>query len=86
MFSQWSIRSDSTSGITLFFFFPFPIGDIIQIHDKDFPIQSEIEDINAVHVYLKTDKGEYITHPNTLLLQKGISIIRQDVDDKEFTD
>lgn len=86
MFAQWSILSNITSGIILFFFFPFRIGDIIQVHDKDFPIQAEIEDIKAFHIYLKTTDGQRITYPNNLLLQKGISIIRQDFDDKEFTD
>lgn len=86
MFAQWSILSNITSGIILFFFFPFKIGDIIQIHDKDFPIQAEIEDIKAFHVYLKTNKGERITYPNNLLLQKGISIIDNSFDEKEFTD
>jgi len=86
MFAQWSILSNITSGIILFFFFPFRIGDIISVHDKDFPIQAEIEDIKAFHIYLKTDKGERITYPNNLLLQKGISIIKQKYDDTEFTD
>ena len=48
MFAQWSILSNITSGIILFFFFPFKIGDVIKIHDNDFPIQAEIEDINRV--------------------------------------
>ena len=86
MFAQWSILSNITSGIILFFFFPFRIGDVIQVHDKDFPIQAEIEDIKAFHIHLKTDKGERITYPNNLLLQKGISIIKQKFEDKEFTD
>ena len=86
MFAQWSILSNITSGIILFFFFPFRIGDIITVHDKDFPIQAEIEDIKAFHIYLKTAKGERITYPNNLLLQKGISIIKQDYHDTEFTD
>ena len=86
MFAQWSILSNITSGIILFFFFPFRIGDIIQVHDKDFPIQAEIEDIKAFHIYLKTKKGERITYPNNLLLQKGISIVKPKFDDKEFTD
>jgi small-conductance mechanosensitive channel len=77
MFAQWSILSNITSGIILFFFFPFKIGDVIQIHDKDFPIEAEIEDINAFHLDLKTTKGEKITYPNNLLLQKGISIINK---------
>ena len=87
MFAQWSILSNITSGIILFFSFPFKIGDIIRIHDKDFPIQAEIEDIRAFHVYLKTKDGEMITYPNNLLLQKGISIMKNhSFDEKEFVD
>jgi small-conductance mechanosensitive channel len=86
LFAQWSILSNITSGVILFFFFPFRIGDTIKIHDKDFPIQGEIEDINAFHINLKTSTGEKITYPNNLLLQKGISIISDTFDDKEFTD
>jgi small-conductance mechanosensitive channel len=86
MFAQWSILSNITAGIILFFFFPFRIGDIIIVHDKDFPIKAEIEDIKAFHIYLKNDKGERITYPNNLLLQKGISIVKTKHDDREFTD
>ncbi len=86
MFAQWSILSNITSGIILFFFFPFKIGDTIKIHDKDFPIEGEIEDINAFHLDIKTSNGEKITYPNNLLLQKGISIITIDREDKDFTD
>lgn len=86
MFAQWSILSNITSGVILFFFFPFRIGDVILVHDKDFPIKAEIEDIKAFHIYLKTEDGERITYPNNLLLQKGISIINQEFEDKEFTD
>lgn len=86
LFAQWSILSNITSGIILFFFFPFRIGDVIKIHDKDFPIQAEIEDSNAFHLCLKTAEGERITYPNNLLLQKGISIIKLPAINKEFTD
>ncbi|UPT70836.1 MAG: mechanosensitive ion channel family protein [Flavobacterium sp. JAD_PAG50586_2] len=86
MFAQWSILSNITSGVILFFFFPFRIGDVILVHDKDFPIQAEIEDIKAFHIYLKTIEGERITYPNNLLLQKGISIIHPKFEDKEFMD
>ncbi len=70
----------------MFFFFPFKIGDVIKIHDKDFPIQAEIEDISAFHVSLITIDGERITYPNNLLLQKGISIITKKANDTDFTD
>jgi small-conductance mechanosensitive channel len=86
MFAQWSILSNITSGIILFFSFPFKIGDIIRIHDKDFPIVAEIEDIRAFHVQLKTKEGEMIIYPNNLLFQKGISIMKHHFDDKNYVD
>jgi small-conductance mechanosensitive channel len=86
MFAQWSILSNITSGMILLFSFPFRIGDTIKIHDKDFPIEAEIEDIGAFHVNLKTKDGEKIIFPNNLLLQKGISIIPAHYEEKEFFD
>ncbi len=86
MFAQWSILSNVTSGIILFFSAPFRIGDTIKIHDKDFPIEAEIEDIRGFHTYLKTKDGEVITYPNSLLLQKGVSILYPHSDTREFTD
>ena len=85
-FAQWSILSNITAGIVLFFSYPFKIGDIIKIHDKDFPIEAEIEDIKAFYILLKTIDGETITYPNNLLMQKGISVIKKHRDLTDFTD
>ncbi len=70
----------------LLFSFPFKIGDSIRIHDKDYPLEGEIEDIRAFYTLLKTTSGEIISYPNNLLLQKGISIAVKTIDEKEFTD
>jgi len=87
MFAQWSILSNITSGIILFFSFPFKIGDFIHIHDKDFPEEGEIVDIGAFHVTLKSHSGEMVIYPNNLFFQKGISIIKRPADNNnEFTD
>lgn len=86
MIAQWSILSNITSGIILFFYFPFKIGDVIFIHDKDFPIEAEIEDIRAFYVYLRGKDGQVIVYPNNMLLQKGISIIKLPNNRIEFTD
>ena len=86
LFAQWSVLSNITSGMIILFSFPFKIGDVIRIHDKDFPIEAEIEDIRTFHTLLKTRDGEQISYPNNLLLQKGISIVRDKVEEKEFTD
>ena len=74
LFAQWSILSNVTAGIVLFFSLQLRIGDKIKIHDKDFPMIATLKDIKAFYVYLETDAGEKITYPNNLLLQKGISI------------
>ena len=85
-FAQWSILSNITAGIIIFFSYPFKIGDKIKIHDKEYPIEGEIEDIKAFYVVLKTSDGELITYPNNLLMQKGISVVNKPVEEKEFFD
>lgn len=84
MVAQWSILSNITSGIILFFSFPFKIGDVIKIHDKDFPIIGEIEDIKLFHISLLTKEGEVIIYPNNLIFQKGISILKNHFEDQQY--
>ncbi|QYJ67767.1 mechanosensitive ion channel domain-containing protein [Flavobacterium litorale] len=87
LFAQWSILSNITSGVILFFSFPFKIGDFIKIHDKDFPIEAQIQDIKAFHILLRTTEGEVLTYPNNMLLQKGITIVvPEKEEEKEFHD
>jgi small-conductance mechanosensitive channel len=80
LFANWSILSNVTAGVILFFSFPFKIGDRIRIWDKDFEGDSEfvIEDIQAYHVHLRKDTGELITYPNNLFLQRAVSILGVD--------
>jgi len=77
-FAQWSILSNITAGIIVFFSSPFKIGDTIKILDKDFPIEAKIVDIKSFYTLLKTAEGQEITMPNNLLLQKGIEIILEE--------
>lgn len=76
MFAQWSVLSNITAGIIMFFSFPFKIGDTIRIQDKDFPTEALIEDIKAFHTILITAEGEKITFPNNLFLQKAVVILK----------
>ncbi|MDI9309314.1 MAG: mechanosensitive ion channel [Limnohabitans sp.] len=73
-FAQWSLLSNITSSILLFFYHPLKIGDTIKVLDKDYPFEGEVNDLTYFFVHLKTDKGEIITIPNSLLLQKSISV------------
>ena len=86
LFAVWSILSNITSGIILFFSFPYKIGDKIKIHDKDMPIEAVIEDIKAFHLHLRALDGELITYPNNLLLQKAVSLVQKDVYNDEGKD
>lgn len=81
-FAQWSILSNITSGVIMFFTFPYKIGDYIIIHDKEYDYQGTIEDIKGFHVLLKTQDNRLITYPNSLMLQKGVSVIKpEEVDE-----
>jgi small-conductance mechanosensitive channel len=77
LFANWSILSNVTAGVILFFSFPFKIGDRIKVWDKE--IESEepytIEDIKAFHVHLRKDNGELLTYPNNLMMQKAVTLV-----------
>jgi len=76
LFAIWSILSNVTAGVILYFYYPFKIGDKIKILDKDFPVEkATIEDIQAFQLHLRTENGELITYPNNLILQKSIAKI-----------
>jgi small-conductance mechanosensitive channel len=77
LFAQWSILSNITAGIIIFFSTPFRIGDRIHILDKDTPIDAVIENILTFHTYLRTSEGEQIIIPNSLFLQKIVSVGKQ---------
>ena len=75
LFAQWSVLSNFTAGVIMFFAFPFKIGDRIRIQDKDFPIEAEIDDIKAFHTILISTEGERISYPNNLFLQKAVVVL-----------
>lgn len=82
LFAIWSILSNVTSGIIMFFSFPYKVGDKIAIHDKDFPIEAIIEDIRAFQLHLRMDNGDLITYPNNLMLQKAVTLVQKDAMDE----
>jgi len=75
-FAQWSILSNITAGIIMFFNAPFKVGDRIQIIDKDLPIIATIENIHTFYTHIRTDENELIVIPNNLFLQKIVSVKR----------
>ncbi len=86
LFAIWSILSNITSGIIMFFNFPYKVGDKIEIHDKDFPIKAIIEDIRAFQLHLRLDNGDLVTYPNNLILQKAVTLVEKNAIDDFFDD
>jgi len=83
LFAQWSILSNITAGIILFFSAPFRIGDTIRILDKDMPIEATVVDIFTFYTHLRTIDGELHIFPNSLLLQKAIAVVEDDEFEKK---
>jgi small-conductance mechanosensitive channel len=78
LFAIWSILSNITSVVIMFFSFPYKVGDKIKIHDKDYPVEAIIEDIRAFQLHLRLDNGDLVTYPNNLILQKAVTLVQKD--------
>ena len=74
-FAQWSILSNITGSLIIFFAFPYRVGDSVRVVDKDDNISGVIETISLFHVIIKRE-DDLITYPNSLILQKAVIKIK----------
>jgi len=74
LFAQWSILSNITASVIIFFFFPFRVGNWVRIIDGENSIEGEITEISLFHVLINGLEGELLTYPNSLVFQKAVSI------------
>jgi small-conductance mechanosensitive channel len=72
LFAQWSILSNITSGVIIFFNHSVKIDDTITIIDKDYEIEGRVSDIGLFFIVLKTKDNEQIDIPNSVFLNKMI--------------
>ena len=89
LFAQWSILSNLTASLIIFFGFPYRIGDLVKVLDKDDTITGTIEEITLFSVQLRDERGNLATFPNNLFLQRPVVKIEQKNDEKplpEFAD
>ncbi len=82
LFANWSILSNVTSGIVMFFSFPYKIGDKIHVHDKEHEVIGVIEDIRSFQIHIRLGNGDLMTYPNNLILQKAVTLVEKDAFDK----
>jgi small-conductance mechanosensitive channel len=71
-FAQWSIISNITSTLIIFFNHPIKIGDYLTIMDKDFQIEGKLSDIGIFFIIIKTKDDKKITIPSNVFMQKMI--------------
>jgi small-conductance mechanosensitive channel len=70
--AQWSILSNITAGLIIFFNHPVKIDDTVTIIDKDYQVEGRVSDIGLFFVILKNQEGEQIAVPSTVFVQKMI--------------
>ncbi len=86
LFAQWSLLSNITASVVIFFNYPARIGDSIRVLDGDNTIEGTIVDINIFQVLLEDREGNLINFPNNLLIQKAFVKLREKQQIDEFSD
>lgn len=76
LFAQWSILSNLTSGVIVFFTFPARVGDTIEIVDGVNSVKGELLEIGMFQIHVRDDEGHTLVYPNNLLLQKPVKKIQ----------
>ncbi|TNE66021.1 MAG: mechanosensitive ion channel [Bacteroidetes bacterium] len=75
-FAQWSILSNITSSLILFFNHPVKVGDRVRFLDKEYDIEGRITEIGFFFMHIQTNEQHEITVPNSVVLQKVFSILK----------
>lgn len=75
-FAVWSILSNITTSIIIFFRFPMKIGDTLRLPEVD-GLSGKIVDITLFHIILEDAKGNTIAVPNNVAIQKILEIEKE---------
>lgn len=73
LFANWSMLSNITASIIIFFFYPYRVGESIRIIDGDNSVEGVVIDITLFNIEIKTAEGRTVTYPNNLAIQKPMS-------------
>jgi small-conductance mechanosensitive channel len=71
-FAQWSIISNITSSLIIFFNYPIRIGDSLTILEKDYQIEGTLSDIGIFFILIKTSDQKIVTIPSNVFIQKMV--------------
>ena len=73
-FAQWSILSNVTAGLIIFFNNDIRYGEYLTVLEKDMNIRGVVLEIGIMFTRLKTDEGNVVSIPNSVIIQKMISV------------
>lgn len=76
-FAVWSILSNITTSIIIFFRFPMKVGDTMRLPEVA-GLSGRIVDITLFHIILEDAKGNTIAVPNNVAVQKILEIEKAD--------
>jgi small-conductance mechanosensitive channel len=82
-FASWSILSNVTASVILFFAYPFQIGNRVRIVDGDNSIEGEVKNISPFNLKIRTREGAIVFYPNNLAIQKPIMKLEDDNEKRE---
>lgn len=82
LFASWSILSNITASVILFFYHPMRIGERVKIMDGDNSVAGRIRDINMFSITFLTDDNRVIVYPNNLAIQKPIQLLKNESPEK----
>jgi len=72
LFATWSIVSNITASVILFFFFPLKIGSSVKILDADNSTEGVVIGISLFSIQIKSKDGSDVYVPNNLAIQRSI--------------
>ncbi|MDP5140833.1 MAG: mechanosensitive ion channel family protein [Spirosomaceae bacterium] len=70
--AQWSIISNITSTLIIFFNHQVNIGDSVVVLDKDYSVSGKISDIGLFFIIIKVETDEYVSIPSNVFMQKMV--------------
>lgn len=73
-FANWSILSNITASLILYFNHPLNIGETMRIYDKEFDVEGELVDLSFFFMYIRSKEGYLITIPTSAVLNKTVII------------
>lgn len=72
LFAAWSLLSNTTAALILFFSAPFRVGDRIRMLDGDNTVTGEVTDMGLVTITLRDADGHHYNIPNNMVFQRTV--------------